>query len=336
MALIRRELRLRRVQRAGRLQPEHAVHDESFDLGVGEDGCGADFDVVEVRDAGRVDGVDAREGGQVVGCVGAGVGEGVVGGDVGVAEEGGVVSAVEELGEQGGFVGGEVEACEVVQQGRDGDEEFFRQDESWALGCLHDDFDAGVAASVCGDDSALQEHVRSEFRERFDVEFAVVLPGRCQESGLQILQDAQAEVLEHIQRILLQEIAESLRELEQEAHGGLKVILCYKVAKRKQQIRRHGIREIKAGFDVGILFQLITICRDCGRVISRRVSGDDVTCSEVHILIHLTWSGERGRREWYVESGEVILDDCGIVEAYDTIVDGLVGGGIGVCVRMAA
>ena len=99
VARIRREHRRRRVQSPGGAQPEHALHDECLDLGVGKCECGADFDFVEAGDAAWVDAVEPREEGEVVGCAGADVGEGDVGGDVGVAEEGGVVGAVEELGE---------------------------------------------------------------------------------------------------------------------------------------------------------------------------------------------------------------------------------------------
>ena len=169
----------------------------------------------------------------MVGCVGAGVGEGDVWGDAGVAEQGGVVGAVEELGEEGCFVGGEVETVEIVEFGRDGDEELFGQDQFRAGGCLDENFDP-VAASIRGDDVALQEDVRAEFCECLFVDFAVVLASCGQEAGFQILQDAQAEVLEHVQRELLQQMSESLLETEQKSRGVLEAIFCYKIAERKQ------------------------------------------------------------------------------------------------------
>ena len=173
-----------------RAQTQHALRDEGAHLLVRESGCGAHFYVEEAGDPGRGDGVDGREGGQVVGGVGADVGEGGGGGDAGVADQGGIVGAVEELGEEGGFVGGEVEAAEVGELGGDGDDEFFREDQFDALGRLDEDFNPFGAASVRGEDVALEEDVWSEFGARFVVELAVVLADCCQEADLQILQDS--------------------------------------------------------------------------------------------------------------------------------------------------
>lgn len=61
MALVRRERGLRRVRTLA-FEPHHALDDEGFDIGVGHRGHGADFDVEEARDAGRVEGVEGGEG----------------------------------------------------------------------------------------------------------------------------------------------------------------------------------------------------------------------------------------------------------------------------------
>ena len=79
VALIRREDRRRRIQGAGGAQAEHAVGDEWFDLIIRErGGFGAHEGVMKARDPGFGDGVEAREGRQVVGGVGGVVGEGDV------------------------------------------------------------------------------------------------------------------------------------------------------------------------------------------------------------------------------------------------------------------
>lgn len=169
---------------------------------VREGGCGADFYVVEARHAGWGDGVEPWEGREIVERVGANVREGGVGRDGCVTDQGGVVGAVQELGEEGRFVGGKVEASEVVQFRGDGDEEFLGDDQFRAGGCFDKDFDAVVAASVRRDDVALQQDVVSEFCERLHVYFAVVLAGGGQETDLQILQDAEAEVFENVQSVL--------------------------------------------------------------------------------------------------------------------------------------
>ena len=334
VALISREFRRRGVEGASGPQTHYARYNERFDLRGREGGRGAHFYVEEVRDARRGDAVEAWERGYVVRGVGADVGEGGEWWDGGVADEGGVVGAVEELGEEGGFVGGEVEAEEVAEFGGDGDEEFFGEDEFSAGGCLDEDLDAIGAAAVRGDDMASQQDVWSEFRERFFVDLAVVLADGGQETGVQLLQDTEAEVLEYVQCTLLEQISESLGKREYKPHRGLEVILLDEVAKRKQQIRRHRIWEIKAGFHIRILRQLSPISRQSGRRISRHVSSYHFSRREIHILVHLTGSGERGRREWDMESGEVILDNLEIVKDNDAVVDGFVGAGvgIGVCV----
>ena len=109
-----------------------------------------------------------------------------------MTDQGGVVGTIEELGEKGRFIGGEVEAVEVVQFRGDGDEEFLSEDQFRARGCLDEDFDAIVAASVCCDDVALQQDVVSEFCKRLHIYFAVVLACGGQETNLQILQEAEA------------------------------------------------------------------------------------------------------------------------------------------------
>ena len=131
MVIIRREFRRRRIDRPRRAQPQHVVDNELFDLRVGDDVVviGRGFDGEEVWDAGRDDGVEGGYRRQVVQGVRGGIGEGDVVGDGGVADEGGVVAAVLELGEQGGFVEGEVEADEVGEFGGDGDEEFLGDDQ---------------------------------------------------------------------------------------------------------------------------------------------------------------------------------------------------------------
>ena len=271
----------------------------------------------------------------MVGRVGAGVGEGDVWGGAGVAEQGGVVGAVEELSEEGCFVGGEVEAVEVVELGRDGDEEFLGEDQSRARGCLDENFDP-VAAAVGGDDVALQEDVRAKFCECLFVDFAVVLASCGQEAGFEILQDAQAEVLEYVKRKLLQQMSESLLESEQESRGVFEAVLLHELPKRKQQIRRHRIREIKARFHIRILLQLSGVSRQSGRRISRRITSDDFPGPEIHILGHLTRRRIQSDREWDVESGEIVLDDVDVVEGHDAVVDRFVGAGVGIGFTVSA
>lgn len=181
-----------------------------------------------------------------------------------------------------------------------------------------------------------EDVIGAEGCEGAGVEFAVVVAGGGQEARPQALQDALAEVLEDVEGGLLEEVAEPLGELEEEADGGLEVVFRDEVAEGEEQVRGHGVGEVEAGFQVGVFGQLGAVCREGGGVVGGHVPGDGLAGSEVYVLVHLTRKGERGRREGYVESGEVVLDDCGVVEAYDAIVDCLVGGGVSVCVRMAA
>ena len=159
-----------------------------MNLLIRKGGRGADFDVVEVWDTGRDDGVEAREDGKVVRRVRADVIEGGIRGDVVGANESGIVGTIDELSKERSFIGREVEALEVVQLGRDSDDEFLREDKFQALRRLDEDFDSVVVASVGGNDAALQQDIIwSECRESFVVNLAVVLAGRCQESALQAL-----------------------------------------------------------------------------------------------------------------------------------------------------
>ena len=77
------------------------------------------------------------------------------GGDRGIPDKGRVVACVDELSEEAGFVGGEIEADEVVEFGGNGDDEFVREDQYRAGGGLDVDFDAVGAATVGSDDVAV-------------------------------------------------------------------------------------------------------------------------------------------------------------------------------------
>ena len=129
---------------------------------------------------------------------------------------------------------------EVVEFGGDGDEDFLGEDQFRAGGCLDEDLHAVVAAAVRGDDVALQQDVRSEFRERLFVDLAVVFADGSQETGLQLLHDTEAEVLEHVQCILLEQISESLGKQEYKPNRGFEVILLDEIPKWKEQIAGTG------------------------------------------------------------------------------------------------
>ena len=253
-------------------------------------------------------------------------------------DQGGVVGAVAELGEEGGFVGGEVEADEVVEFGRDGQEEFLGDDQFRARGGLDEDFDVRGAGAVGGEDVAVeQDRGGAEFGEGFVVEFAVVVAGGGEEADLQVLQDAEAEVLEDVKGELVQQVAEPLGEGEEEIHGGLEIVFLHEIAKWEQQIGRHGIGQVESGFHVRVFGQLGTIRRQSGRRISGHVSGHHFSRAEIHILAHLPGRGGGGYSlERDVESGKIVPYAVEIVEVYDAIVDGLVGAWVGVGVCMTA
>ena len=183
------------------LQAVDLRNDIGLDLVVRKGRRAAVEDTAEAWGRDWSDLVGAREDGEVERGVRSDIGEGGSRGKAGVAEEAGPVAGILELGEQTAFGGVEVEAVEVLEFGWDGEEDFLGTDELFARGGGDDDgLDLRVGIAVHVEDFAVEEDVRgAEDGGGGFVEQAVVVLGRCEETGCDVAEDVEAEVFEDVE-----------------------------------------------------------------------------------------------------------------------------------------
>ena len=159
-----------------------------FDLGTGQGGDGVvPVEVVARGNAGS-DFDHAGEAGSVVGRVGAGVGVGDPGLEVGVVDDATVEVFSRDLGQDGLFFRVEAEAVGLVGGVGERDDELFGADEFLDCGGVGDELDAGLGswAPVGGHDGGLEEDVGLDFGQGVAEDLGVVTVGGVDAGTLEL------------------------------------------------------------------------------------------------------------------------------------------------------